>query len=136
MKSITTVFPATTVAATTSMMTGLNPVESGMLGWDMYFKDIDRTITTYTASEKGDFTFTPIREALEYIAKHMKTKSIMQEINEKGVDKGYTLFPFGSNALPRLDDMLRIIEEKCREEGKKYIYAYSIEPDSTMHEGV
>ena len=32
MKSITTVFPATTVAATTSMMTGLNPVESGMLG--------------------------------------------------------------------------------------------------------
>lgn len=37
-KSITTVFPATTVAATTSIMTGLNPVESGMLGWDMILK--------------------------------------------------------------------------------------------------
>ena len=32
LKNITTVFPATTVAATTSIMTGLNPVESGMLG--------------------------------------------------------------------------------------------------------
>ena len=53
-KPITTVFPATTVAATTSMMTGLNPVETGMLGWDMYYKDIDKTITVFMNSEKGD----------------------------------------------------------------------------------
>ena len=46
-KPITTVFPATTVAATTSMMTGLNPVETGMLGWDMYYKDIDKIITSW-----------------------------------------------------------------------------------------
>lgn len=32
-KEITTVFPATTTAATTSMRTGLNPVEHGYLGW-------------------------------------------------------------------------------------------------------
>ena len=31
-KPITTVFPATTVAATTTIQTGLNPVETGMLG--------------------------------------------------------------------------------------------------------
>jgi len=134
LKSISTVFPATTVSATTSMMTGLNPVESGMLGWDMYFKDIDKTITTFMASEKGDFTFTPIREAVEYRKKHMKTKSVMEEINEKGVGKGYTLAPFGADPYRDLDDMLRIIEAKCREEGKKYIYAYGPEPDSTMHE--
>ena len=59
LKDITTVFPATTVAATTSMMTGLNPVESGMLGWDMYFKEIDKTITTFLNSEKGDFEYKP-----------------------------------------------------------------------------
>lgn len=52
LKPITTVFPATTVAATTSMMTGLNPVETAMLGWDMYYKDIDKTITTFFHSEK------------------------------------------------------------------------------------
>lgn len=134
LKTITTVFPATTVAATTSMMTGLNPVESGMLGWDMYFKDIDKTITTYMASEKGDLSFTPLKDAVDYKAKHLKTKSIMEEINEKGVDKGYSLFPFGPDAYQDLDDMLRIIDDKCREEGNKYIYAYSTEPDTTMHE--
>lgn len=133
LKSITTVFPATTVAATTSMMTGLNPVESGMLGWDMYFKDIDKTITTFYGSEKGDFDYKPLKEAVDFIKKHMKRRSIMDEINEKGMDKGYTLFPFGPYSYSNLDEMLRIIEDKCREEGKKYIYAYDTEPDSTMH---
>lgn len=32
LKSITSVFPATTVAATTSILTGLNPSETEMLG--------------------------------------------------------------------------------------------------------
>ena len=134
LKDITTVFPATTVAATTSMMTGLNPVESGMLGWDMYFKDIDKTISTFLNTEKGDLKYTPLKEAIDFKEKHMKTKSIMDEINEKTKYKGYTLFPFGNNAYKDFDDLFKIIIEKCNEDGKKYIYAYSTEPDSTMHD--
>ena len=134
LKDITTVFPATTVAATTSMMTGLNPVESGMLGWDMYFKDINKTITTFLNSEKGDFEYKPLQEAIDFKEKHMKTKSIMDEINEQTQYKGYTLFPFGDNAYKDLDDLFNIIVEKCNEDGKKYIYAYSTEPDNIMHE--
>ena len=65
-KPITTVFPATTVAATTSMMTGLNPVETGMLGWDMYYKDIDKTITVFMNSEKGDNSNIILEEAIIY----------------------------------------------------------------------
>jgi len=133
-KSITTVFPATTVAATTSMMTGLNPVETGMLGWDMYFKEIDKTITTFLNSEKGDLEYKPLKEAIEFKKRHMKTKSIMDEINKKTEYKGYTLFPFGENSYKDLDDMFNIIEEKCNKDGKKYIYAYDTEPDNTMHE--
>ena len=98
LKTITTVFPATTVAATTSMMTGLNPVETGMLGWDMYYKDIDKTITVFLNSEKGDLEHKPLQEAMDYNNKHMIRKTIMDEINEKTDYKGYTLFPFGENA--------------------------------------
>ena len=134
LKSITTVFPATTVAATTSMMTGLNPVETNMLGWDMYYKDIDKTITVFMNSEKGDFEFNPLQEAFEYNNKYMIRKSIMDELNEKGLYKGYTLFPFGEFAYKDLDDMYKIIEDKCNEDGMKYIYAYDIEPDHTLHE--
>ena len=51
-KDITTVFPATTTAATTSVKTGLNPVEHGWLGWNTYIEPIDKTITLFKNSEK------------------------------------------------------------------------------------
>ena len=133
-KPITTVFPATTVAATTSMITGLNPVETGMLGWDMYYKDIDKTITVFMNSLKGDFEYKPLEEAAEYNKKHMIRKPITKEINEKGLYKGYMLYPFGENCYETLDDMFNKIETLCNEEGKKYIYAYDTDPDHTMHE--
>ena len=133
LKTITTVFPSTTVAATTSIMTGLNPVETGMLGWDMYYKDIDKTISVFLNSEKSDLDHKPLQEAIEYNKKNMIRKTIMEEINETTNYKGYTLFPFGENAYKDLDDMYNIIEKKCNEEGKKYIYAYDTDPDYTMH---
>lgn len=134
LKTITTVFPATTVAATTSMMTGLNPVETGMLGWDMYYKDIDKTVTVFTNSLKEDSLHIPLVEAKEYNDKHMIRTTISEEITEKGLYKGYTLFPFGPNSYENLDDMFNKIELLCNEEGKKYIYAYDTDPDHTMHE--
>lgn len=51
-KEITTVFPATTTAATTSIRTGLNPIEHGWLGWNMYIAPINETITLFLNSEK------------------------------------------------------------------------------------
>ncbi len=134
LKAITTVFPATTVAATTSMLTGLNPVETGMLGWDMYYKDIDKTITVFLNSQKEDTEHKPLDEAKEYNDKHMIRKSISNEINEKGLHKGYTLFPFGINPYANIDDLYNKIETLCNEDGKKYIYAYDDNPDHTMHE--
>ena len=133
-KAITTVFPATTVAATTSMMTGLNPVETGMLGWDMYYKDLDKTVTVYLNALKEDPNHLPLLEAIEYNKKHMKTKPITKEINDMGKYKGYQLFPFGDNHYDDLDDLFNRIESLCSESDKKYIYVYSTEPDHTMHE--
>ena len=133
-KPITTVFPATTVAATTSATTGLNPCETGMLGWDMYYKDIDKIITTFLGSLKEDPEHKPLKEAVLYNKKHMNRKPITSEINDHGKYRGYSLFPFGENAYNDFDDLFKTIEEKCNEDGKKYIYAYIDDPDHTMHE--
>lgn len=133
-KSITTVFPATTVAATTSILTGLNPIESGMLGWFMYYKDIDEVITTFIGSRQTDKEYRPLKEAIEYRNKHMKETTIMDSLNSETNYKGYPLFPFGKNPYKDINDMFNIIESICNESGKKYIYAYNPEPDSSMHE--
>ena len=58
----------------------------------------------------------------------------MEEINEKGTDSGYILFPFGPAPYKDINDMYTKIELLCNEPGKKYIYAYDTEPDHTMHE--
>ena len=133
-KKITTVFPATTVSATTAIMTGLNPVETGMLGWDMYYKGIDKVITTFLNSEKGDMEHTPLQEAIDYKEKHMITKSIMDEINEKGEDSAYYVSPFGDIKYENIDEMFSIIKSLCDKDGRKYIYAYDADPDKTMHQ--
>ena len=134
LKPITTVFPATTVAATTSIITGLNPVETGMLGWNTYYKDIDKVITTFRNYEKADINKVPLNEAIRFRKKYMITKSIEEDINEKGEFVGYTVSPFCSTPYKTIDEMYDTILNKCHEPGKKYIYAYDTEPDTTMHE--
>lgn len=133
LKGITTVFPATTVSATTSITTGLNPVETGMLAWHMYYKDLDKTITTFKDCDKLDETETPLEEAKAYKKKHMITKTLMSEINEAGKYKAYHIAHFGGEEYADRDEMYKMIEDRCNEEGKKYIYAHDLEPDSTMH---
>ena len=47
------VFPPTTVAATTSICSGLYPVEHCWLGWDCYYPKIDKTVTVFLNREAG-----------------------------------------------------------------------------------
>ena len=130
-KNITTVFPATTTAVTTSMRTGLNPSEHGWLGWTTYIEPINKIITLFRNTESSTEEFCP--EFLE--VKHLLVNnSIVDDINELGKDKGIELFPFGDNCYVGLDDMISRIEKECLESGKKYIYAYDDEPDFSMHE--
>ena len=92
-KSISTVFPATTVAATTSMRTGLNPCETGMLGWTMYFDECDDTIVTYTKSLKCDENNKVLQSAIEYMDKYLTQKEVTDLINEETTFKGYKVVP-------------------------------------------
>ena len=131
-KEITTVFPATTTAATYSMMTGLNPIEHGYLGWYSYIDPLDETIVLFRGTNKVTQEISPgYAEARQ---KYFVNKTITDEINEKGKSKSRILFPFGDDKYNDLDDMLSIIKKECSSDGKKYIYAYDNQPDHTMHE--
>lgn len=132
LKEITTVFPATTTAATTSMITGLNPKEHGYLGWNVYIKQIDETISLFLNTKKGTEEIS--QKFLDNKDKLFKAKSIVEEINKQTNNHAIELFPFGDNPYNDLDDMLNIIKEETNKEGKRYIYAYDEEPDHTMHE--
>lgn len=129
-KNITSVFPATTTAATTSIRTGLNPIEHGFLGWNMYIKPIDKVVTLYMKKEKGTDEHVKTSDFL-------KLKSISNEINDNKKYNSIELFPFPTGSTvtySSLDEMIDIILEESKKEGKRFIYAYNDEPDHTMHE--
>ncbi len=45
--SNTAIFPSTTAASTTSTVSGLSPIRTGWIGWQSYFKEIDRNIALF-----------------------------------------------------------------------------------------
>jgi len=129
-KSLTSVFPATTTAATTSVRTGLNPVEHGWLGWNMYLKPIDKVVTLYMNKEKQ--TNNPINTN-----DYLNFKSISEEIREKGKYNALELFPFPTGTVEvykNFDELIEVVTAETKKDQKKFIYAYNDEPDHTMHQ--
>ena len=126
---IDSVFPATTAAATTSILSGLNPCEHGYLGWDVYFDDIDKTVSVFknTVKDTKEVLDIDIKEKLKY-------KSIIELINNETEYSAYSLFPFGVGAYEDLDMLYKQIVNLSKLDGKKFIYAYVDEPDYSLHE--
>ncbi len=151
--SYSSVYPPTTVAATTSLMSGLYPNEHGWLGWDCYFPQIDKNVSVFLnteqKTEKTDYR-PPVDEdgneiwdedslnekvpAAEYNAafRFCPYKNIIDKINEAGTN-AYFSMPFMPPFPQDLESILDRITELCRKPGKKFIYSYWNEPDSTMH---
>lgn len=126
---IDSVFLTSTVPATTTLMTGLQPCEHAWLGWDNYYKDIDKNVTVfrntvqYTKEPASDFnvagTLTPV-------------KSVVDKINEAGV-KAYMSSPFAAPNPDTFQKVLNRVKKLCNEPGRKYIYAYWPSPDDVIH---
>ena len=124
------VFPSTTVAATTSVITGLQPCGHAWLGWDNYYKDIDKNVAVFASTVQN--TNEP---AAEYNVPWTYTpyKSVVDRLNDIGV-AAYVSSPFIEPNPDTLQKVLNRVDKLCREPGRKYIYAYWPQPDSVLHE--
>lgn len=122
------VFPPTTVAATTSMDSGLFPSQHGWLGWTMYYPELHKNVVVFT--NRDDFgqpaaAFAAARRYTPYV-------SVIDRICEAGGD-ARRLSPYEGDKVTSLEDMGEKLAAITREAGQKYIYCYWPEPDSTMH---
>ena len=152
--SFCSVYPPTTVAATTSVLSAQYPNEHGWLGWDMYYPKLDKNVTVFLnivqMSEKEGAVPSRItpdgnriwdkrslkrqRKAAAYNAGFEFTpyRSLIDRINDAG-GSAYFAMPYRPPYPNDLDAVCRHIETLCSESGKKFIYAYWNEPDATMH---
>lgn len=128
---ITSVIPSTTMSATTSVLSAKTPYEHGWLGWNMYFKDYDQTVSIARNTIKN--TDTPVDSVLLKEEK-LGYESIIDRINRDTEHKAYGIFPFGMGAYNKKKEAYDRIVNLSQHDGKKFIYAYFIEPDYMMHE--
>lgn len=151
--SFSSVFPPTTVAATTSVTSGLFPDEHAWLGWDCYFPQLGKNVTVYTNSDQmteaggpfsiekesrpGDFGCPAVEERRPAADFHVGfTYTPYENIVSKIIDAGgnaYFSSPYAEPNPQDLDAILKRVTDLCRESEKKFIYAYWNEPDGTMH---
>ena len=126
---VDSVFPSATVAATTSLMTGLQPCEHGWIGWDVYYKDIDQVVTVYKNTIVGTK-----KKAADYFVAGTITpyKSVFDRLTEAGV-ANYCLSPYADEKTETLQDILDKAKELCARPERKYIYGYCISPDDLLH---
>lgn len=127
-KDLHAVFPPTTTASTTTVLSGKNPNEHGWLGWDLYFNKLDKVVTMFTNNYKD--TNIPASEE-EISEKTYPFKNIIELIGTKVNAVG--LFPFKETFYHELPEMHEKIKEICSNKEKNFIYAYYEDPDHSMH---
>ena len=152
--TFSSVYPPTTVAATTSVLSGLYPNEHGWLGWDVYYPELGKNVTVYRNTDQmqekkgavptvpdpqrglqwGPDSLAETPPAAEFSAgfRYTPYRNILERIQDAG-GLAYASMPYMPPFPDSLGKVFARVRELCAEPGKKFIYAYWNEPDSTMH---
>ena len=128
--SISSVFPSTTMAARTSIESGLNPVEHGWLGWDMYFKDFNKVITLSSNKVKGTGELAANYNVANTLLKYDSVVNIINK-TKKLTGKKYKIY--SDNPLQSLKKIKWKLKLTTMFKKRSYIYVYYNEPDHTLH---
>ncbi len=129
LKEVTTVYPSTTAAATTSILTGLSPMETGWIGWHQYFRELDDSVILFlNRSRYGrrswpgfSDTALPVRLLPDQLAAQGKTSRV--------------LFPaFRPGGAHDFDELCCQIEQTAQDRSVSFVYAYWDQFDTLMHQ--
>ena len=125
LKDIIALCPATTACAIPAIVSGKEPVETGWLGWESYFKEIDRNVVMFNnedffTGEKLDFDVSSI---LPY-------KKFYRNFNTNIFEIGPNFMEIGCNSF---EEVCQKYLEKVSAVDKSFSYIYWNEPDSIMH---
>lgn len=138
-KTISSTFPPTTVAATTAVNSGLTPLETGWLGWISYFKEIDDNIITFFNTLQTNGEIQAADHHLTYA--HVPYKTLSMQVRETNPDvRCMACSPFKTHPIDptiithsireNMENILRLAAEP----GPHMLYGYWPDPDHMMHE--
>lgn len=137
---VTSVYPSTTTAALTTYYSGCPPYETGWIAWSQYFKEYGRTLDMFSHNESymGEPLKKPLIDVFRTILNY---EPIFYKIEKASPDvKAYEIQPdYAERRAKRsvkannIDEIIMSIEDLSAMPGKKFMLAYSDNPDGLMH---
>lgn len=130
-RSISSVFPPTTVAATTAVLSGRSPIETGWVGWDLYFKELGYNVDVFP----NKIQFSKETAADYHVGtRYLPYKNIFARIREanQDVEVNY-VSDFGETPYKNLTAGKKILLDICKKEKPQFTYFYNVYPDEIMH---
>lgn len=137
---VTSVYPSTTTAALTTYYSGKPPYETGWIAWSQYFKEYGRALDMFSHNES--YMREPLKKPLIDVFKTIVNyESIFEQIEKASKDvKAYEIEPeYAERRAKRsirannLDELIMNIQDLCDNTDKKFIFAYSDNPDGLLH---
>lgn len=124
-KARTAVYPSTTAAATTSIKSGCFPYQTAWLGWENYFKEVDRSIVLFTGRDyqTGEDCGFSAYQALPYTLFWADL-----DVNGNGIEPDF------SKPDRCFSEVLEQSLAKLDPKKKNVQYVYFTEPDALLHE--
>jgi len=131
--TITSVFPSTTVAATTSVLSGKAPIQTGWFGWHQYIKEEDESVILFL----NKAYYNP-NKTFEYniASKYVPYTNLYQQIESaNSLVKTDEIFPaFRTPENNTISKLLVAAKEATKTSGLHFVYAYWDKVDTYMHE--
>ena len=129
---ITSVFPPTTVAATTAVISGKYPKETGWLGWRQYFKNHSVVVDMFTNNN----SLTTEKVQGPYLSSvYCDYPRIWEILEEKGIKAG-CLYPkpVDPSGPSSLEEYFECADALMKKEGPHFYYMYYPDPDHQIHD--
>lgn len=129
--TITSVFPPTTVAATTAVCSGKFPKETGWMGWRQYFKNHGLVVDMFTNAN----SITHEKIPGPYLSSlYCEYTPIWNYIKEKGINSGFVQpYPIDPAGPHSIDEWFETCDALMKKSGPHYYYMYWAEPDKSIH---
>lgn len=128
--SVSTVYPSTTVAATTSILTGKTPYETAWLGWQQYFHEIDENLIMFL--NENYYTRKPYFIP-SYAYQAVPVKTMIEECHQKNIGAKEIYPAFREGGVHTFQELCERIAFESETQEARLIYGYWDALDSIMH---
>lgn len=139
---VTSVYPSTTTAALTTYYSGKPPYESGWIAWSQYFKEYGRALDMFSHNESYYRAPLPKKPLMDVYKEVVNYTPIYTQIENASPDvKAYEIQPdYAERRAKRdlrannVDELIMNITDLLKnKEDRKFILAYSDNPDGILH---